>query len=800
LAVTNSAIVGNSATASVPPPCTVCGVAGDGGGIYNESGIASLTNTTVSANSSASGAIANNAQMTIKNSTIANNFASSPRIGPGGTAGVVNGGTLILQNSIIAQNNSTGFSHDFAGTPTSLGNNLIGSQGTSTGWIESDKVNVDPRIGPLEDNGGPTLTHALLPDSPAIDAGNNVGAPTTDQRGNRRPRDGNGDGVAIVDIGAFEFALGQAGIEAVADAATVNEDTTANVIDVLANDTGPAGSTLIVNAVTQPAHGSATIGQGGNNVVYVPGPNYVGSDSFAYTVSDGTNAATATVNITVVNTDTDLQGSTAGDVFFVRRNPAGTNVEVFDSEEATGIPLLSMPMTSASLLLIESLAGDDRLIIDLAYGNPIPTGGVRFAGGEHVTAGDQLLVRDAGVANGTYLADATTAGSGTVTIGGRNLTFFDVESIDVSRLNSLTVVTPNADDMLSLTNPAAGIGRLTGKSGGVALATLDFSDIANIIIDAAGHDGTAGDDSLDISTVSNLPGNFGFLQYRSGSGENTLAVQSGVVRADATVSPGGVLNTTVASGSHMVTHRFRQSSVTLDENARATILPDGTDAATSVVNDLTINAGATLDLNDNALIVNYTGTSALETIRVKIIEGRGGTGIGNGKWNGTGITSGVAQQQSVIQPDTWSVGYAENSALPLGAYSNFRGQPIDATSILIAYTKTGDVNLDGLVNDDDVTIVSATYAPNIAEPDWALGDLDYNGFVDDDDVTLLGALYQPPSPSDLSPPPASTPSSAPSHSTAVHNEFFAAFDTRYAQVRAAKRRLFCTDFDAFQVT
>jgi hypothetical protein len=89
------------------------------------------------------------------------------------------------------------------------------------------------------------------------------------------------------------------------------------------------------------------------------------------------------------------------------------------------------------------------------------------------------------------------------------------------------------------------------------------------------------------------------------------------------------------------------------------------------------------------------------------------------------------------------VGYAENGALPLGAYERFRGVAVDETAVLIAYTRTGDANLDGFVNDDDVTIVSATYAPGVPQPDWALGDFDYNGFVDDDDVTLLGAFYNP---------------------------------------------------------
>ena len=59
-------------------------------------------------------------------------------------------------------------------------------------------------LGPLADNLGPTATHALLANSPAIDSGDLASCPPTDQRGARRPVDGDGGG-ADCDIGAFEF-------------------------------------------------------------------------------------------------------------------------------------------------------------------------------------------------------------------------------------------------------------------------------------------------------------------------------------------------------------------------------------------------------------------------------------------------------------------------------------------------------------------------------------------------------------------------------------------------------------------
>ena len=72
-----------------------------------------------------------------------------------------------------------------------------------------------------------------------------------------------------------------------------------------------------------------------------------------------------------------------------------------------------------------------------------------------------------------------------------------------------------------------------------------------------------------------------------------------------------------------------------------------------------------------------------------------------------------------------------------------RSRPVDDTSVLLRYTRTGDATLDGVVNNDDVTILGVNYAPGVPKPHWALGDFDYNGFVDNDDVTLLGCSTIP---------------------------------------------------------
>jgi len=84
-----------------------------------------------------------------------------------------------------------------------------------------------------------------------------------------------------------------------ADSATTIRNTTVN-IPVLANDSDPDGDTLTITAVTQGANGTVTIINGGTRVTYRPKSGFIGTDSFTYTVSDGTgNTATATVTVTV---------------------------------------------------------------------------------------------------------------------------------------------------------------------------------------------------------------------------------------------------------------------------------------------------------------------------------------------------------------------------------------------------------------------------------------------------------------------------------------------------------------------
>jgi hypothetical protein len=169
-------------------------------------GNVNVVNSTISSNTSTTwhgGAMfITDGTVSILSSTIAGNNA------PGGTAGGLFVGTftaasatLTLKNSIVANNGDFGCFQGFFGagavTLTSLGNNVF-TDGTCNPDA-TDQVVANAGLGPLADNGGPTLTQALLPGSPAIDSADDAVCPAVDQRGVTRPQ-----GVRC-DVGSFEL-------------------------------------------------------------------------------------------------------------------------------------------------------------------------------------------------------------------------------------------------------------------------------------------------------------------------------------------------------------------------------------------------------------------------------------------------------------------------------------------------------------------------------------------------------------------------------------------------------------------
>jgi hypothetical protein len=184
-----------------------------GGAIFNQGGGSiTLVNSTLSGNRafSAEGPFGplpgrggvlymGSGEARLKNTTIASNLADDRG------AAISSFGSALVQttNSLFAVNLTNGLQSSCDGPVSSGGHNVEDADSCSLDQ-SSDRPNTDSRLGPLDANGGPTRTHALLGGSPAIDSGDNAACPLTDQRGSPRPADGNLDGSAVCDIGAYE--------------------------------------------------------------------------------------------------------------------------------------------------------------------------------------------------------------------------------------------------------------------------------------------------------------------------------------------------------------------------------------------------------------------------------------------------------------------------------------------------------------------------------------------------------------------------------------------------------------------
>lgn len=179
----------------------------------------------------------------------------------------------------------------------------------------------------------------------------------------------------------------------------------------------------------------------------------------------------------------------------------------------------------------------------------------------------------------------------------------------------------------------------------------------------------------------------------------------------------------VGTGVSISATRVREDSLTIDGTVTIDSAPQPDDVPdVSVVNSLALatdTGGAflgTLNLQNNALIIQCTSASN-EVATYDMVYSALASGYNQGAWNGTGISSSAAANDPT---HSTALGAIMND----GLYTTYQGHAVNEYAVIIAYTKIGDTNLDGMVNSADYLAVTNNFG-RVAT--WATGDFTYAG-------------------------------------------------------------------------
>ncbi|BAY60356.1 polymorphic membrane protein [Calothrix brevissima NIES-22] len=541
-----------------------------GGGILGNgsSGSIALVNTTISGNSAgtAGGGIytTGGGVTNILNNTITNNTVSGS-LGGGGIYGSVN-----LKNTIVAGNfnnyNNQGTGKDIQGTVNGNNYNLIGSLAGASGTVGTgtDIVNPNPGLGTLQNNGGLTLTHALLPGSPAINAGNNSLIPvdtqdidgdgnTTeptpyDQRGLTRVVGG------TVDIGAFEVQAATLPSLSIKDISVTEGNTGTTNATFTVTLSAASTSAVTVNYAT--ANGTAT----------------AGSD---YTATTGTltfnpGVTSKTLNVAVTG-DTTFEPN---ETFFVNLSNAA-NATIADNQ-AVG----TITNDDANL---PNLSINDITVVEGQTSQAVLTVTLSSASSQPVTV-KYTTAPGTATANADY-----TTSSGTLTFAANTTT----AKITVPILND-NLSEANETFQVNLSSPTNA--NLQKASGTVTITDTLQASTTTTLAD--------GIENLTLTGTSNIngTGNSGNNIFRGNSGNNILA--------------GGIGNDTYAFNASTPSGSDTIQETSTGGNDTISFSGTSTDVRLNlgVITTQTVNSNLKLTLSANNVIENAIGGSGSDRL------------------------------------------------------------------------------------------------------------------------------------------------------------------------------------------
>ena len=764
---------------------------GEGGAIRNE-GTLNLTNSTVSDNAAVSdgGGIYNDVESTLilTNNTISGNTAT------GSSGGIFNNlGSVELTSTIIARNTSNP-GPNCLGSLSSQGYNLVGNNSgcgftaTTGDLVGTAGSSIDPLLGPLQDNGGPTFTHALLPGSPAIDSGDDsvLGPPhnlTTDQRGFPRLQG------TRVDIGAYEAEPPQSGTITITKTGDTN-DGFCGVLDcslreaIASGDSGdsitiPAGTYTLTLGSELTIDKSLTLtGDGADSTIIqaaaMPGDathrvflttgdgNVVISDvTIQHGVASGDHGGgiyndRGSLNLINCTLNGNKSTGNGGGIFNRSGTLLVTSTDISNNRACHG---LGGTCTFSDGGGVYNDRGSLNLTNSTLSGNGGTNGGAIFnLAGTLMVAGSTISGNFAAQGGGFYstrwgtlLVDSTTISGNSAAHGGG--------------------IYSTAQSTLVLTNSTVIGHSVRGKGGGIfdgsGLLTGTLIITNSVVSDnSAGTGGgiysVEGDVSVTSSTVSNntagLDGG-GIFSRRSDVSVTSSTVSNNIAGLDGGgVSSGSgkffqltIINSTISGntatregGAIYTFYDFvlrggilTMINSTVSDNSSG-IINDNDGGEVKLANTIIVNSngddcsgdetftslGHNLD-SDGSCGLNATGDLSNTNPKLGPLADNGGPTKTHGLLPGSPAIDRIPPQSCIVTTDQRGVARPQGAACDIGAYE-FEGVP-------------GDANADGMVDEEDLIIVLGAYGTS--PPSDLRADLNGDGVVDILDLVIVAVNF-----------------------------------------------------------
>jgi hypothetical protein len=297
----------------------------------------------------------------------------------------------------------------------------------------------------------------------------------------------------------------------------------------------------------------------------------------------------------------------------------------------------------------------------------------------------------------------------------------------------------NPNEFVTFGSVATGAATIN-VDGTYALRTINFTGNGPYTLSGSGMLNFSGSAAVNvmggsqtISTVMNLGGDLE-ASVRTGS---TLTLNNVTSNNNSLLKAGaGTLQLNIA--------RFNNLDIV---GGKVKIAQSANTLSTvSKINGLNLNtANSTLDLTNNDMVVNYTGSSPLGTWNGSAYTGLIGairSGRNGGAWNGLGIITSMTNAAAGSPRTTLGIGEASALlALSGSATATWRGQVVDATSVLMKYTYSGDANLSGNIDADDYFIINRNYNKSGTVFGYSSGDFNYDGVINGDDFFLIDSTF-----------------------------------------------------------